>query len=529
MTESSGLDMTAGLFGRRQFLVRSGLVAVGLGLGGTLLDACSGSSGGGGSNGASKKTKPNLNIGMNYVTSNFDPVSTTAISDYIYLRFIYDTLVSVDTGSPQPWLAESWKAVGDATHWQFKLKQGVKFSNGEPFNAEAVRFTFQRALDDPKNPWRTRIQALQKMEATDDHTIDFFLSQPVGNWPTVTSVVWIVPPKYGADATALVTKPVGTGPFTLEAFAAGQQVTLTGKKDYWGDKPKIQTVTLKAIPEESTRVSALLAGDVDVAYRVLPDFSQQITGGGKKIISVPSGQSADLFFQTTRGGPIADERVRQAIDFALDKKALFKAITDGKGRLLDGQLGGPNSIGHNPKLKSRPFDAAKAKQLLKDAGYNGEPIGFDYPIGRYFRDKETCEAITASLKAVGFNIAANPMDGGAWLKRLYTGVWGPINYWSIQDAPAYDLSWTMDIFRSNNVRKIDADPQLDSMLDKSLAMTDDKKRSEYLGQLAKYVQDKAYVVALWQDPGLYAVSPAVHDIKFLPSTYIDLDNVTVAA
>jgi peptide/nickel transport system substrate-binding protein len=489
-----------------------------------LVAGCGGSGGGE----APKAREQSLKIGMDYVTQNYDPISTTATSDYTYLRFVYDTLVSTDSGKPEPWAAKSWEAI-DASHWRFKLRPGMKFTNGEPFDAKAVKFTFQRALDNKKTPWRVRIKDVKSMEIVDDLTIDFFLSAPVGNFPTRTSVVWIVPPKYTQDnPDALVTKPIGSGPFTVTSFTPSQSVVLAPNSSHWGTVPTLKKVELKSIPEESTRTSSLLAGDVDVAYRVLPDFVKQLEGGGKKVISVPSGQSANIFFQTSKGGPIADVRVRQAIDYAIDKKALFKSITQDYGRFLDGQMVGPNSVGRSSKIKARPYDPAKAKQLLADAGYSAGAVtvAFDYSQGRYYRDKEMAQAISAYLDAVGIKVKQNPMESGAWLNRLYTGTWGPINYWAIQDAPAYDVSWTLEIFRTENNRKIDADPKLDGMLDKSFTITDTKERSAYLATVAEYFWDQAYSVAFHSDPGLYAIDPSVKGIKFLPSTYIDLFTAT---
>jgi peptide/nickel transport system substrate-binding protein len=366
------------------------------------------------------------------------------------------------------------------------------------------------------------------MQVVDPLTIDFFLKVPVGNWPTRTSVVWIVPPKYAkANPDALVTKPVGSGPFVMKSFTPSENVVLTKNADYWGTKPKLDQVELKAIPEDSTRVSSLLAGDIDVAYRVLPDFAKQVESGGKKLVSVPSGQSANIFFQTTKGGPLADVRVRQAIDFAIDKEALFKSITQGYGEFLDGQIVGKNSVGWSDKIHARPYDPAKAKQLLAEAGYqNGVTVAFDYPLGRYYRDKEMAQAISSYLGQVGIKVKQNPMESGAWLNRLYTGTWGPINYWSIQDAPAYDLSWTLEIFRTENVRKIDADKKLDQMLEHSFELTDTAQRSAYLATVGEYFWEQAYSVTFHHDPGLYAIDPSVKGIEFLPSTYINLFNTT---
>jgi peptide/nickel transport system substrate-binding protein len=457
----------------------------------------------GGDDGATASGDQTLRIGMDHVIQNYDPISTTATSDYTYLRFVYDTLVTTDSGKPEPWAAESYEAI-DAKHWRFKLRSGMTFSNGEPF---------------------------ERMEVVDAQTIDFFLKVPVGNWPTRTSVVWIVPPKYAeANPDALVTKPVGSGPFTASAFTPSEKVTLKRNDTFWGTKPKLSTVELTSIPEDSTRTSALLADDIDVAYRILPDFVAQIESGGKKIISVPTGQSANIFLQTTKGGPLADVRVRQAIDYAIDKQTIYKSITQEYGKFLDGQIVQTDSVGHNPSITARPYDVNRAKQLLAEAGYpDGFTIAFDYPLGRYYRDKEMCQAIASYLDAVGIKVQQNPMESGAWLNRLYTGTWGPINYWSIQDAPAYDLSWTLEIFRSENIRKIDADTKLDSMLDQSFTITDTKARSDYLATVAQYFYDQAYSVTFHSDPGLYAVDPTVQGIEFLPSTYINLFNTTRVA
>ncbi|MDQ3576579.1 MAG: ABC transporter substrate-binding protein [Actinomycetota bacterium] len=492
------------------------LLAAGCGGGG-------GSSDDGGGGGGEPSADQTLRVGMGFVSSNLDPISTTAITDYTYLRLIYDTLVSVDSGSPEPWAAESFEAL-DPQHWRFVLKEGITFSNGEPLDAEAVRYTFQRALDDPATPWRVRIASVERMEVVDDLTIDFFLSSPVGNFPTRTSVVWLVPPVYGATPDALVTEPIGTGPFTVSDFSPGEKLTLSGNPDYWGNPPELETVEFTAIPEESTRASALSAGDIDVAHRILPDFVDQIESAGAAVVSVPSALSANIFFQSSvADSPLADVRVRQAIDYAIDKEALTDAVTQGYGGPLHGQIVGEDSVGFNDDLEQRPYDPDMARELLEEAGYgDGLEIAFDYPLGRYFRDKETAEAVSAYLGEVGITVTQNPMEGGAWLDRLYTGSWGPLNYWSIQDAPAYDVSWTLEIFLSNNIRKITNDPEFDAMLAESFTITDQDERDEFLQEVSAYVFEQTFFVTFHHDPGIYAVSPNVEGIEFLPSTYINL-------
>jgi peptide/nickel transport system substrate-binding protein len=270
-------------------------------------------------------------------------------------------------------------------------------------------------------------------------------------------------------------------------------------------------------------VSALLTGEIDVAHRILPDFVDQVEAEGMTIVSVPSGQSGNIFFQSSRPGPLQDVRVRQAIDYAIDKEALFEGITNGLGQYLDGQIVGPDSIGHNPDVHARPYDPDKARELLAEAGYaDGVTLAFDYSVARYFRDKDMGEAISAYLEQVGITVEQNPLEAGAWLDRLYTGEWGPINYWSIQDTPAYDLSWTMEIFKTDNLRKLTADENIDRMLDESFQLTDTDERDAYLQEFAAYLAEQTHFVAFHQDPGIYGVNPRVTNIEFLPSTYFDL-------
>jgi peptide/nickel transport system substrate-binding protein len=484
--------------------------------------------GGTDSSGAAQSGEQELTIGMGALLSNYDPVSTQGINDYINLRLVYDTLVSVDSGTPEPWAAESWEAL-DATHWRFKIREGIEFSNGEPFDAEAVRYTFQRALDDPENPWRVRIENLQSMEVVDDHTIDFILDAPVGNWPTRLAVVWIVPPEH-SEQNDLATEPVGSGPFTVESFSPGESVVLKGRDDYWNGTPKLETVTFRAIPEDSTRVSALLAGDIDVAHRILPEFVDQVESAGHEVQSVPSGLTANVFFQASRSeSPVADQRVRQALDFALDKEAISEGVTAGLGGTTQGQAVSENSVGFNPTVEPRPYDPERARELLAEAGYpDGFEINFDYSVGRYFRDKELVESVVGYWREIGVNVQQNPMEGGAWLDRIYTGEWGPVSYWSFQDAPFYDISVTMEIFKSDGLRRITNDPELDAYLDDADELVDPDERQEHLAEFSAYLADQAYIIPFHQDPGLYAVSSRVRDISFLPSTYINLVDAFVA-
>ncbi|MDE3075700.1 MAG: hypothetical protein KGJ86_09730 [Chloroflexota bacterium] len=472
-----------------------------------------------------------LNIAYGQVPRNMDGISSTALADYQYFQLVYDTLVNVDSGKPAPAVAESWTA-SDPTNWTFKLRQGVKFSNGEDLDANAVKFTVDRALADPKNPWKARIKEVKKVTVADKYAVNFQLAGPVGNLPTRMSVVWLQPPKYTQEKGpgGVAAAPIGSGPFVVKDYKPNESMTLVPNKTYWGGAPAIGEVNFRAMPEPSTRLASLLSGESHVAMTMLPEQVNQMKSKGMQVISVPTGQSGNVFFQTSRDTPVKDVRVRQAMDYAVDKTALFQGMTAGYGRPLNGQMVGPNSVGYSPNIKARPYDPSKARQLLRDAGFpNGFSIAMDTSLGRYYRDKEVTEAFASYLSQVDIKVEMNHMQSGAWLDRLYSGKWGPLNYWSIQDAPAYDLAWTLEIFMSDNLRKILADKKFDQMLTATSSITDAEKRNKALQDVGQYFNDQAYTITLFQDPGLYGVAPNVKGITFLPSTYVKLNKVLIGA
>ncbi|MBI3965855.1 MAG: ABC transporter substrate-binding protein, partial [Chloroflexi bacterium] len=309
---------------------------------------------------AAPAAQQTLTVAIGQVAKNLDPKSTASVTDYNFYRLVMDTLVSVDSGKPEPWLAESWTA-SDARNWRFKLRQGVRFTNGEEFDAEAVRFSLQRVLDDAKAPARYRIEMIEAINVVDRHTVEFRLKSPVANLPTRLSIFWIVPPKYTQEkGDGFASAPIGTGPFIVKEFQPSVSLTVEANPQYWGGAPKLQSIKFRPIPEASTRIAALQAGEADVIYGLLPEHVDLIKGKGFQIISSPVAITANLFFQQTTDTPLKDVRVRQAIDYAIDKDALLKALTGGHGGALDGQMVGKNSFGYDPSIKARPYDPAKA-------------------------------------------------------------------------------------------------------------------------------------------------------------------------
>jgi peptide/nickel transport system substrate-binding protein len=236
-------------------------------------------------------------------------------------------------------LATSWEAVNDTT-WIFHLRKGVKFHNGEEFNAEAVRFSIDRVLNPAtKARWRANFTFIDRVDIVDPFTVKIITKTPAPLLITNLGFgMLIVPPEYfkekGDDYIA--THPIGTGPFKFVRWVKDDEVVFEANENYWAGSPKIKTVVFKPIPEDSTRVAALLGGDVDIVKKV-PIHLIPMVNKSKvaKVIVVPSAQGICCPIDTLKKGPLQDKRVRQAINYAVDKESIIKNVLEGTAPLWE--------------------------------------------------------------------------------------------------------------------------------------------------------------------------------------------------
>ncbi|CAG1003286.1 partial Heme-binding protein A, partial [Gammaproteobacteria bacterium] len=315
----------------------------------------------------------NLVIGMPISPRILDPDDLAPLSMAIF-DLMYNKLIRVGTdGRLVPDLAESWEMVNPTT-WRFHLRKGVKFHNGEEFNAETVKFTIEWNMDAKNNRLSRRgVPDVAKVNIVDSHTVDVTTTKPVGVQPTLLTIVYLLPAKYYARVGAqnFNNAPVGTGPFEYVDWKRDEYIKLQANPEYWEGKPKLNNVEIKIIPEASSRVAALKAGEVNLVYQLLPEQVDTVKTSGFEVKAVSIGQSYVFGFgrETLRAKPLQDKRVRQAIQHAVDMDAIIKGITGGMARKLDGQMAGPGVFGYSPDVRAYDYDPEKAKQLLTQAGY----------------------------------------------------------------------------------------------------------------------------------------------------------------
>ncbi len=332
---------------------------------------------------------------------------------------IGDALVALDENlAIRPALAESWKQESP-TSWIFRLRKGVKFHDGTPFNAAAVKFNFERLLDPTtKSRDANMLASLDTVEVVDEHTVRLRLKRPFA--PLLRTLAYI----FGYQMSPTAAKalglqdygraPVSTGPFKLAQWVAGDHITLVANKDYWRGAPKIDEITWKFIPQSSSRSALLRAGDVDFVESLDGADLASVQGDPNLMVSRIPLLSWNFVGVNTETKPFDNVKVRQAVSHAIDASALTRSILLGAG-LPQNQLVPKGMLGYRDDFKGYAYNTARAKQLLAEAGF---PRGFEtelwYATGYTSSVKELCEAIQGYLQAVGIRARIVVNDLPAW-------------------------------------------------------------------------------------------------------------------
>ncbi len=369
-------------------------------------------------------------VGQAELPTSLDPPTDWAIqATWVHMN-LFDCLVwrNRDTNEFAPYLATEWKNI-DPTTWRFKLREGVTFANGEPFNADAVLWTYQRILDDPKMITYNQWTFIKEMKKISDYEVEFvtktpepaFLSKMAGTGCGIQA------PGHGKKVGAdVATQPVGTGPYKLVEYKKGDRVILQANDKYWGGKPDIDTIEIRAIPEAATRTAALLSGDIDLTIGIPPqDWKRIQDNANLKLEKALTTQTMILFL---RGGPsskytdwkgvTSDPKIRQAISYAIDRKAIIDLI-DGMGIPTLSRIT-PPTLGWSDKFYNQTgeYNPDKARQLLKEAGYDGTPLRM-HTANYLLKQGDVAQAIVAMLQDVGFKVDLNVMDLTTFREKIY--------------------------------------------------------------------------------------------------------------
>jgi peptide/nickel transport system substrate-binding protein len=473
---------------------------------------------------------------MDPQVTNFD--STIRVTLNICEPLVWEP----EPGKFVPGLAESWEVSPDVKEYTFKLKQGVKFHDGTPFNAEAVKFTLDRVIDPETKAGQAHDQLgpYDHTEVIDQHTVKVVMKQ--GYAPLLTNLngyLGIVSPTAvkTMGLAEFARHPVGTGPFMFKEWVPKDHITLVKNPDYnWGSSfykhtgpAYLDEVIFKVIPEASVRTGALKSGEIQYADEIDP-LEVEALKKDPNFVVIEKGQPGSgyvLLLNTTSKGPISDPQVRLALEYAIDREGLNKAVFQGLNKVAWSPLMQPTFGYDATTAQVYSFDAEKAKQILDAAGWKagadgirekgGQKLLIDFPIISRPNDKAMAESIQASLRDVGVDFKVTPLERAAYTEQRQQNKYDAGFMWFSYGDP--DVLRT--IFHSANVDAFNRAKyqvsEVDQMLEQAAATNDPAKRAELYAQIQQRVLKDAVVVPL--------VDTVVHNAKRAEVTGDVLDSL----
>jgi peptide/nickel transport system substrate-binding protein len=452
-----------------------------------------------------------------------DPAETDAeITPFMIFYALHDALVKpMPQSLNAPSLAESWTMSKDGRTWEFVLRKGIKFHNGDPVTAEDVKFSFERYRGTAAPLLKERVREVQVVDPTH---VRFHLKDP---WPdfmtfygtSASGAGWIVPKKYiekvGEDGFRRA--PIGAGPFKFVSFQPGIELTLEAFEGYWRKTPSVKRLVMRSIPEESTRAAALKRGEVDIVYFVNGPIAEDVRRTpGLTLTAMRTNGVLFLMFpeQWTAGSPWADRRVRLAASLAIDRQAINEAESLGFSAPTGNIV--PRHQEFALPVPADPYDPKRTRALLTEAGFpNGFDAGELTPFPPY---NSMGEAIANYLGAVGIRTRVRTMERAAllsaWrdkkLKNPFVGATGS----------AGNASTRLEAFATGKgVLSYGSIPELETLFQAQLQEMDRKKREEMLHQIQRLVQERVVFAPIWENGFIRAFGPRMEQagLNLIPS------------
>jgi len=377
-------------------------------------------------------------VGQIAEPQSLDPHAVTAVNDFRILVNIYDGLVRFADGTleVEASLAEEWEISEDGLTYTFQLLEGVEFHDGTPFNAEAVVFNFERMLDEEHPlhdtgpfPLSFFFSAVEEVAALDDYTVEFTLNEPFAPfmsnlaYPTGLIVSPTAVEEHGEDFGR---NPAGTGAYRFQEWVGNQRVVVTRNEDYWGGAPQPEAVVFRPITDANTRVAEMLSGGLDIMVEVPPDAIADFRDAPDFQVQEQAGPHVWFLILNMREGPFTDQRIRQAANYAINKESLVTDVLQGTAEVAASPIAPAFAWAYNDDLEPYPHDPERARELLDEAGYDGEEITFYVTEGGsgMLDPVAMGTAIQADLAEVGMNVSIQTYEWNTFLNEVNAGLEG---------------------------------------------------------------------------------------------------------
>lgn len=467
-----------------------------------------------------------------------DPVEMSPWLDngmpgYSVINHIYEPVIFRDTNMQLiPVLAESWNQV-DPTTLQLKLRQGVKYHNGQPFTSADIKFSYENIIaPDSKALWKAMLSMITSVETPDDLTALLHTAQPNRTMLRELTVAPIMSEEiFNSIGGNWANKAIGTGPFKFVEYQTGDHVTVERNDDYWGQKPALKRITFRVIVEDGTRIASLKSGDVFMINNIPPDQIDGVNSSPDvKVVSNPTARIVYCGMRVDR--PVfKDARVRQAVNYAINNDEINQSLFKGLAPPATNPLA-PMVFAGDTKLGPWPYDPDKAKSLLKEAGMEKPKILFGCANGRYINDKLVGQAVAGYLGDVGFDVEFEAPEWGTFSAEvnkydkskydMFLIAWGTINM-----EPDYELR--RQFYSKFALTTQYNNPDVDKLLDQAAAELDDEKAKALYAQVEKIIWDDCPWAWLYYQPEIDGINKTLQGYVPRPDEYIRFQDASIAS
>jgi peptide/nickel transport system substrate-binding protein len=419
---------------------------------------------------------------------------------------LWDTLtVLTDDLLVEPHLAESWRLVNSFT-WEFSLRQSITFHDGESFDAEAVRFSIERAQSMPGSlETFTEDVGLEQVEVVDEHTLRLTTRQPVANLPFHLAFLEIVPPVYYSetDPVQLAGAPVGSGPYRLDRWIPGEGVVLEAVPTYWKGVPALPRLAFQTVSLAEDRLEALRDGQADLVTDLSPMAVDQWDSTTSRLESIESTQRMLIGMRIEAESPLADKRVRQALNYGVNVKEIVDDWLGGCGERYGSWVNPP---ANNPELVPWPYDPARARDLLIEAGYQqGLTTTLHIPAGVYAQGVVVAEAIAQQLGEIGVTVKVEAVDWAVFVRQLLSDDVPPLFLLGLNSRGdgLEDLNNLSSAFAFNPTGW--ESESFEDALERARNAFNESSRSRLMNEAQAIAYEEAPWVWLWRSCDLYGV------------------------
>ena len=470
-----------------------------------------------------------IGVGVDADTLNPQEQTTTLIQNMCDL--IYDTLFfQKPDGTLVPRLATGYEISEDGLTWTLQLRKGVTFSDGTAFNAEVMKQTFDRILNpEMRVPLRFAVSMVKECTIVDEYSVALHLKYPFAPLADTLSMTLNSPisPKaldeYGEDVRQ---HPVGAGPYILEEWVKGDRLVMVRNENYFGEKPTVEKIVWKVVPEVSTREAMLRSGQIDICYKPSPANVSGLKADPNVNVDMPLDTRTIFMGLNCQKGVTQDKLVRQAFNYAVNKQAIVEKILFNTAVPMDAPVS-PIVFGHKTMDKQYAYDPEKAKALLDEAGYDYDTvISMRTPNGRYLFDKQVSQAVQAYLQAVGVKVELRTFDWPTYVAGLLKPLeetelevfllgWGPL----FLDA---DMGLSGQFTCAVNPPKglgsaFYCNPEFDELMERSRMELNEDKREQLLFEASEMVWEDCPWIWLHVEKFVIAYSQDIKDLVVTPT------------